>query len=75
MLNTETFKLSHVHWQKRYFNPFSKEDIKEYKKFLEHNRWSDRCPFLLEWPYLTVTEMIRTKLIESYIESMIENAG
>ena len=70
----EVFKLSHVHWQKRYFNPYSKKDIREYKYFLDNNRWNGLCPFQLEWPYLTIVEMIRSKLIESHIESIIKNA-
>lgn len=68
------FKLSHVHWQKRYFNPYSKQDIQEYKYFLDNNRWDGLCPFQLEWPFLTVIEMVKTKLIEAHIEGMIESA-
>jgi hypothetical protein len=71
---SEVFKLSHVHWQKRYFNPNSKTDIQDYKYFLDNNRWNGLCPFQLEWPYLTIVEMIRSKLIESHIEEMIVNA-
>jgi hypothetical protein len=73
-VQNESFKISHMYWPKRYFNPNSKDDIQEYKYFLENNRWVNHCPFNLEWPYLTITEMIRSKLIESHIESMIENA-
>ena len=67
------FKLSHVVWNKRYFNPYSKEDVKEYKHFLDENSWNTGCQFYLEWPYLTITEMIRSKLINAHIESMISN--
>ena len=67
------FKLSHKIWQKRLFDPSNKKDILEYKYFLENNRWPERCPFILEWPYLTVTDMIRTQLIEHYIEKMAED--
>ena len=74
-VSTENFKLSHVIWNKRYFNPNSKEDIQDYKYFMDNRRWKNRCPFILEWPYLTVTEMIRSKLIDTHIGSIIENVG
>lgn len=74
VIEDKRFKLSHTVWQKRYFNPNAKEDIKEYQFFLENNRWKDRCPFILEWPYLTIIEMVRSKLIDSHIDLMIKNA-
>lgn len=67
-------KLSHKIWQKRFFDPAKKEDVLEYKYFLDNNRWETNCPFILEWPYLTVTDMIRTHLIDCYIEQMARNA-
>jgi len=67
------FRLSHTLWEKRYFDPYSKEDVKEYKLFLERNSWHKGCPFHLEWPYLTITEMIKSKLINAHLESMIKN--
>jgi len=68
------FKLSHKIWQKRFFDPSKKEDVLEYKYLLENSKWRDNCPFILEWPYLTVTDMIRTQLIDYYIESMAKDA-
>jgi len=68
------FKLTHMIWQKRYFDPLSKVDVQEYKYFLDNNRWKDRCPFILEWPHLTIPEMIRTQLIKTHIEAMLKNA-
>jgi hypothetical protein len=68
------FKLSHKIWHKRFFEPSKKEDILEYKYFLEQGRWKTNCPFILEWPYLTVTDMIRSHLIEYYIEMMAKDA-
>ena len=71
-LKLKGFRLSHHVWQKRYFDPYSKEDITEYKYFLDNNRWKNRCPFMLEWPHLTITDMIRTRLIEAHINRMME---
>ena len=68
------FKLSHWIWQKRYFDSTNKDDLKEYAYFLKHNHWRVNCPFVLEWPYLTITDMIKDKLIEQYIDSMLEQA-
>ena len=68
------FKLSHHTWKKRHFDPNSVDDIKEYKFFLENRKWNGNCPFVLEWPYLTMTDMIRTKLIEAHIDNIIKAA-
>ncbi len=68
------FKITHMIWQKRYFDPSSKVDIQEYKYFLDNSKWKDRCPFVLEWPHLTVPDMIRTRLIDTHIEVMLKNA-
>lgn len=46
---------------RRYFNPYNKDDMKAVKKFFTKNRW-DGCPFILEWPYLTIPDMIKSKL-------------
>ena len=70
----QTFKIGHVHWPKRYFDVDSKDDIKEYKFFLDNSRWRDNCPFNLEDPHISIPDMIRTKLIDKYIDSMIKNA-
>lgn len=49
--------------KKRLFDPSNKEDRREFALFLETKRWdSIVCPFELEWPYLTVPDMIKDKL-------------
>lgn len=67
------FKLSHHTWNRRFFDVNSKADIAEYKFFLENNRWTKNCPFELEWPFLNINDMIRTKLIESHIDLILKN--
>lgn len=48
---------------KRLFNPKLKKDREEYKFFLQHGHWKNFvCPFALEWPYLTIPDMIKDKL-------------
>lgn len=67
-------KLSHLTWSKRRFDPSSKADLQEYKYFMDNKRWTENCPFHLEWPYLTITDMIKSKLIDLYIDTIIKNA-
>ena len=70
----ERFRLSYHTWSKRHFDPSSKKDLKDYYYFLKNQRWEVNCPFVLEWPYLTITDMIRTKIIDFYIEEMVKDA-
>lgn len=66
-------KISHLVWTKRHFDPNSKEDLSEYKFFLDNNKWRQNCPFILEWPFLNMQEMIRSKVIEAHIDTILEN--
>lgn len=68
------FKLSSHYWAKRPFNPCNPEDLKEYQYFVDNARWRDGCPFIMEWPFLTVPDMIRFKLVETFLDSMITEA-
>jgi len=50
--------------QKRFFNEKSKQDIALAKEFFNNHTWGrDGCPFILEYPYLTIPDMIKDKLI------------
>jgi hypothetical protein len=50
--------------QKRFFNPKSKKDVDLYKNFVRTNSWGHSgCPFYLEFPYMTVPDMIKDKMI------------
>jgi hypothetical protein len=68
------YKVSSVVWAKRKFNPQSKQDLLDYKFFVKNSKWGKNCPFELEWPYLTITDMIKDKLIEQYLDSMLNEA-
>lgn len=49
---------------KRFFKESSKQDIKLAKQFFQHHSWgTEGCPFILEYPYLTIPDMIKDKLI------------
>lgn len=53
---------------KRVFDASNKEDLKAYKHFLETRNWgTNGCPFELEWPHLSVPDMIAKKVAESVV--------
>ena len=56
---------------KQKFNPYDKEHLKTYRKFLQTRNWATGCPFQLEWPYDSVPVMIEKKLIEAYLDDII----
>lgn len=55
---------------KRKFDVTSKKDVEIYKHFLVYNNWksSGSCPFELEYPYLSVPDMIKDKLIRKFLK-------
>ena len=57
--------------KRKMFDPSSKNDLREYKYFFENNKWRDCCPFWLEWPYYSVPDMIKDKIIKNIIAKNI----
>ena len=56
---------------KRIFNPKDLEDLKAYKYFLKHNNWGKNgCPFELEWPWISIPDMIAHKIAEQAVKSI-----
>lgn len=53
---------------RRPFDPNKKEDIEEYRFFLAHSRWKNGCPFRLDWPYLTIPDMIKDRTVKNYLK-------
>ena len=55
---------------KRKFDINSKDDIDIFKYFLVNHDWriTGTCPFELEFPYLTVPDMIKDKLIHKFLK-------
>jgi hypothetical protein len=60
---------------KHKFNPFDKEHLKTYRKFLQTRNWATGCPFQLEWPYENVPVMIEKKIIEAYLDDIIRTSS
>lgn len=56
--------------KKRVFDINSKKDIEEYKLFLKNSNWKHTgvCPFQLEYPYVSVPDMIKDKLIRKFLK-------
>jgi hypothetical protein len=51
---------------KRFFDPRSKKDMSIVKKFVAEQTWgTDGCPFYLEFPYSTIPDMIKDKVIHN----------
>ena len=60
---------------KRKFDVNLKEDVAEFCFFSTNSKWKNHCPFLLEWPYLSVVDMIKTKIVEQYVTQKSKQDG
>lgn len=56
--------------KKRKFDLNNKRDVEIYKSFLQTNSWkiTGSCPFELEYPYNSVPDMIKDKLVRKYLK-------
>jgi hypothetical protein len=55
--------------QKVFFNVKNKKHIKHYSEFLQTGAWGiDGCPYILEFPYLSVPYMIKDKLVNKFLK-------
>lgn len=57
---------------RRVFNPNKKEHLEMFRTFMKENSWGSTnamgtCPFLLEWPYLTIPDMIKDKIVRNLL--------
>ena len=57
MNKIEQFKMN-----RHNFNPLSRGDMIEVKKYFRDSKWENGCPFHLEWPYLDIPSMIKDKI-------------
>ena len=56
---------------KRYFDVTDKKDLSMYKQFITTRSWGERgCPFELEWPWLSIPDMIAHKISEHAVEKL-----
>lgn len=68
----ESFRVSHAYWPRREFDPTNVEDLNEYKYFLQQQKWRDNCPFILEWPFINIMQMIEHKIVRQHLTSIIK---
>lgn len=48
---------------KRVFNVTDNQDLALYKHYIQTHSWGNNgCPFELEWPWLTIPDMIAHKI-------------
>jgi hypothetical protein len=55
--------------KKSTFDPSNQTHLDKYKFFLQNNKWSDCCPFFLEWPYASIPDMIKDKIIRNMFDA------
>ena len=53
----------------------SAKDLRQYQNFLKNKSWGDGCPFELEWPFLSIPEMIQYKIIEAHLSKIIKDSS
>ena len=61
--------LAQVQCQRIRFNPEEKKHVEHYRNFVVKRKWDNPgCPFELEWPYLSIPDMIKDKIINHYLK-------
>lgn len=68
-----SYRVSGAYWTKREFDATSKEDLNEYKYFLQNDHWKNGCPFFVEWPHTNVVSMIEHKIVEKHLDTIIKS--
>lgn len=61
--------LAQVQRQRVRFSPEDKKHIDQYRNFVVKRKWDiPGCPYELEWPYLSIPDMIKDKIINHYLK-------
>ncbi len=61
--------LAQVQRQRVLFDPEDRNHVAAYRHFLVKHKWENPgCPFELVWPYLSVPDMIKDKIINHYLK-------
>ena len=61
--------LAQVQRQRVRFSPEDKKHIDQYRYFVVNRKWeTPGCPFELLWPYLSIPDMIKDKIINHYLK-------
>lgn len=54
--------------KRKQFNVNDKQDVEIYRQFLIAQQWKGGCPFVLEFPYTTIPDMIKDKLVKKFLK-------
>lgn len=57
---------------KRYFNPDNIEDLVEYHYFINNGTWKDVCPFMIEWPRVSIPDMISERILQRHMATILD---
>lgn len=69
----KTKKVVRPTFTKRKFDPTSKEDLLEYRYYIQKGTWKKgTCPFELEWPYLGIPQMLSSRIAEYYVTKVVK---
>ena len=61
--------LAQIQRQRVRFSPDDKKHVEQYRNFLVNRKWDTLgCPYELEWPYLSIPDMIKDKIINHYLK-------
>lgn len=53
---------------KRPFDIDNETDVELFKQYLENSGWGvDGCPFLLEFPFLNIPDMIKAQIVYKFL--------
>ena len=65
-------KVSRRIYNKRFFDHTKLVDLEIALQYLRTGRWEDYCPFVPDWPYTTVPDMIKTEVLLHYLPKIIK---
>lgn len=60
---------------KKIFDVNSAIDLRHYQSFLKNKSWGKGCPFELEWPFLSIPEMIQHKIVGAHLSKIIKDSS
>ena len=61
--------LAQVQRQRVRFSPDDKKHVDAYRHFVVKRKLENPgCPYELEWPYLSIPDMIKDKIINHYLK-------
>lgn len=66
------YRVSKCVYNKRVFDANNIEDLQAALDFVKTGRWKDGCPFIEDWPYTNIPDMIKTEVILKHLPAIIK---